>query len=141
MSLKTKIPNLRTPAIICALLLLCSHASAGGIEDIRVLKISPEDGRAVVRTADGKMKVIKVGDSIAKQTVVIEIAQERVVLKEQKDNEPETVIIRLENGVQRVERLKKAGEQRPQLYAPGPAPEGKGNERSQRGKKKESSFN
>jgi len=84
--------------VIGAVFLLCSHASAGGTEDIRVLKISPEDGRAVVRTADGKMKVIKVGESIGKQTVVIEIAQERVVLKEQKDNEPETVIIRLETG-------------------------------------------
>jgi hypothetical protein len=109
---------------------------------IQVLKISGQDQRAIIKTADGKMKIIKPGDVIDKQesvasrqesagsgksavgksqTVelkVIEIAEGRVVLEEKKGDAIEKIIIRLVDGKQKVERMKKTSDSTPLLYAP-----------------------
>ena len=105
-------------ALIFGVILLRAPASAGGVDDIRVLKISGQDERAVVKLPNGKMKVIKTGDSLGEQGVVIEVAKDRIVVEEKKGKLTETVIIRLENGKQRVERLRKSAERQPELYAP-----------------------
>jgi hypothetical protein len=39
---------------------------------------------------------------------VVEIAKDRIVIEEEKDKKSEKVIIRLENGKQRIERITKA---------------------------------
>jgi len=54
---------LRKSAVICVLqiIIFCSLALAGSFENIQLLKISPQDQRAVVKM-DGKMRVIKVGE-------------------------------------------------------------------------------
>ena len=88
------------------------------VDTIQVLKIAAQDERAVIKTPDGKMQVIKVGDQIGDQGKVTEIAKDRIVIEEKKDKETEKVIIRLENGKQRIERIKKKPDQPPQLYAP-----------------------
>jgi hypothetical protein len=136
------------------LILICvSAAHAESVENLKVLKISPQDERAVIRTADGKTQVVKPGEvldatiftvpgsqfagndnkqptavSVLKNNTsdqhsaigfqqnqekndttltVIEIAEGRVVLEEQKGNDKETVIIRLKNGKQTVERMRR----------------------------------
>jgi hypothetical protein len=84
------------------------------LENIQLLRISPSDERAVVKAPDGKLKVIKVGDAIGdKGGRIIEIAEGRVVIEEKSDRETEKVIIRLEGGKQRIERIRKQGESSP----------------------------
>jgi hypothetical protein len=154
-------------------------AAEATADTIQVLKISPQDGRAVIKTPDGKMEIIKAGDvlRIDDRTVsssglrvkseekqkpvagsevrVVEIAEGRVVLEEKKGVETETVIIRLEEETgsglreqkiapsselrvvgketrkttapkQRIERIRKTGEKRPELLAPQATQEKKG---------------
>jgi len=84
----------------------------------QVLKISAQDARAVVRTSEGQTMVIKPGDDLGAAGRVVEIAADRVVLEEKSGIETETVIIRLKDGKQSVEQLKKTDQNRPVLYAP-----------------------
>jgi hypothetical protein len=89
------------------------------IEAVQLLKISGSDERAVIKTPDGKLVVIKVGDAIGNQKgKITEIAAGRVVVEEKVGREIETVIFRLEGGRQRIERIKRFGEERPMMLAP-----------------------
>lgn len=106
----------RAAGLHLSLLVLCSLAYADIIDSIHLLKISPQDERAVVKMEDGVMKIIKPGDPIGKSGKVIEIASGRVVIEEQTERGKETVIIRLEESRQRIERLKKVPDSRPELY-------------------------
>jgi len=95
-----------------------SVAFAGGVDDLQILKISAQDERAVIKTDDGKMQIIKPGDSLGTSGKVVEIAAGRVVIEEKKGNVTEKVIIRLVDGKQKVERVRKTTEQVPPMFAP-----------------------
>lgn len=92
------------------------NVSASSIDSIQLLKISPQDQRAIIKTSGGKMQIIKPGDMVGNDRKVVEITAGRVVFEEKTGSDTETVIIRLEDGKQRVERIKKAAEKQPQLY-------------------------
>lgn len=90
-----------------------------------VLKIDGKDERAVIKTLDGKMHVIKPGDLLRasssptendKSLRVVEIADGRIVLEEKQGQSVEKIIVRLENGKQSVERVGKAPEKQKQVY-------------------------
>ena len=113
--------------------ILILAVSVGGIkaqevtaESIQVLRIMEQDERAVIKTADGNMRVIKVGDVIGKGDLrvpgsglrVVEISEGRIVFEEKTDKGVETVIVRIEDGKQRVERIRKVGDKQAPLYAP-----------------------
>ncbi len=87
------------------------------IDTLQVLKIASQDQRAVIKTPDGKMQILNVGDNIGDRAKVIEITTGRVVIEETKGKNPERVIIRLENGKQHVERLTRVGETQPPAYS------------------------
>lgn len=87
-------------------------------EEIQVVKISPKDERAVIKTHENDLQVIKVGDSLGHYGRVIEITKGRIVIEARSDRGSEIVIIRIENGRQRIERIRKAGDERPVLYTP-----------------------
>jgi hypothetical protein len=95
-------------------------------ESIQVLRIMEQDERAVIKTPDGNMRVIKVGDVIGKGDLrvpgsglrVLEIIEGRIVFEERTDKGVETVIVRIEDGKQRVERIRKFGDKQAPLYAP-----------------------
>ena len=91
---------------------------AESIDTIHLFKISPQDERAIVKMDDGSMKMIKPGDAIGKNAKVVEITSGRVVIEEQTERGVETVIIRLDEGRQKVERLKRTPDSRPELYKP-----------------------
>jgi len=93
-------------------------ALAGGLTNVQFIKIAPQDQKAIMKTPDGKLLVIKPGDAIGESAKVIEIAQGRIVLEDKTDKGVETVIVRLENGKQRIERVRKQGESQPVLAAP-----------------------
>jgi len=91
--------------------------------DIQVLKISPENERALIRDPEGRNQILKVGDRIGDHGKVVEIAEGRVVIEERTDQGAETVIIRFEKGTQRVERIRKMGDKLPIPYSPSPKEE------------------
>lgn len=100
--------------IVLFFVLLAGQGLAAGLADYKFLKISVPDQRAVVKNPQGKLQVIAVGDGIA-GTQVTEIADGRVVLT---GKDGETVIVRVENGKQRIETIQRFGEQKPDLTAP-----------------------
>jgi hypothetical protein len=95
-------------------------------ESIQILRIMEKDERAVIKTPEGNMQVIKVGDVIGKGDLrvpgsglrVLEIIEGRIVFEERTDKGVETVIVRIEDGKQRVERIRKFGDKQAPLYAP-----------------------
>lgn len=92
---------------------------AASLDKIQFIKIAPQDAKAVIKAADGKLQVIKQGDVIGENVTVKEIAPGRIVLEEKTDQGAETVIVRMENNNRsRIERLRKQPETRPLLVAP-----------------------
>ena len=88
------------------------------VESIHILRIIEQDERAMIRLPDGSMHILKVGDSMGKNGKVTEIVEGRIVIEEKTDRGPETVIIRFENGKQRIERIRKISEQQPLMGSP-----------------------
>lgn len=114
------IPNRRLIVFtisVIVFLFMTGNILASSIDSIQLLKIAAQDERAIIKMPDGKMQLIKAGDVIGDSSKVVEITAGRVVLEEKTGNLTETVIIRLEDGKQRVERIKKAGEKQSQFYA------------------------
>ncbi|MBI5026927.1 MAG: hypothetical protein HZC12_09450 [Nitrospirae bacterium] len=124
-----KFKILRISVLICVLLIMNLYVYAEPLDSIQILKISPQDERAVVKTPDGKVQIVRTGDLLrvasspvkkyrAGELKVVEITKGRVVFEEKTDKGIETVIIRVEDGKQRVERIKKTVDKQQQLYAP-----------------------
>lgn len=106
-------------ALNVAFLCLCVGSSiAASLDNIQFIKIAPQDAKAVMKRAYGKLVVIKPGDAMAEGVTVKEISAGRIVLEEMTEKGPETVIVRLENGRQRIERLQKLPEKAPVIFAP-----------------------
>lgn len=113
--------NQRISALISVPLIIgvFSFLSFGeSIDSLKILKIAPEEQMATVRFQDGKLRVVKTGESIGENLRIVEIAKGRVVLEERTDKGTEKVIVRLEGGKQRVERIRKTAEKQPVLIAP-----------------------
>jgi hypothetical protein len=120
---KKKMNNVRFSISILAILILAFlvseiKAQQVTVESIRILRIIEQDERAMIKLPDGRMHILKVGDSIGKSGKVIEIVEGRIVIEERTEKGPETVIIRFENGKQRIERISKTGDKPPILYSP-----------------------
>ena len=53
------------------------------VDDITVIALGALDGRAVVKTTDGKMKVLKVGDEVPGSTAILkQILNDHLVVAE-----------------------------------------------------------
>ncbi|GMR16674.1 MAG: hypothetical protein BMS9Abin31_1036 [Gammaproteobacteria bacterium] len=64
-------------------LLVFSMPVFAALEDITIMALGSLDGRAVVKTKDGKMKVLKVGDKVPTSTAVVkQILNDRLVVEE-----------------------------------------------------------
>lgn len=102
---------------------LCAGVSpaASSLDKIQFIKIAPLDERAVIKDADGKLRVIKTGDTIGGNVSVAGISAGRIVLEEKTDKGTETVIVRIVNGRQLLERINKQAEVRPVQGASQPA--------------------
>jgi hypothetical protein len=94
-------------------MLITGISAAGHIDKVRFIKIAPKDEKAVIMGEGGKLRVIRPGDLIGDSVTVREIAPGRIVLEEKSAKGPETVIVRVENGKQRIERIRKQAEGRP----------------------------
>jgi len=97
------------PVVMCVFFLgLSAHAAP--IEKIRIVKIAPMDGTAVVKEPGSReLKLVKVGDTLGdKGGIIKEIAKGRVVIEIGQGDEKEIVIISVGKGKQRVERIRKS---------------------------------
>jgi len=86
------------------------------IEDIEVIRISPQDARAVIKAPGHDLTLLKVGDEIGKNGRVSEITNGRIVIEEESDQARDKIIIRIEDGKQRIERLTRSPQNRPLIY-------------------------
>lgn len=100
------------------ILLTVMQGHAESIDSLKILKIATEEQMASVKGADGKLRLLRVGDTVGEKIKVIEIAKNRVVMEDMTDKGPERVILRLEGGKQRVERIRKAADKQPVLMTP-----------------------
>lgn len=74
-----KIVNL----VLGSFVLLMSAPTFAALEDINVMALGSLDGRAVVKTKDGKMKVLKVGDTVPNSKAIVkQILNDRLVVEE-----------------------------------------------------------
>jgi hypothetical protein len=88
------------------------------VESIRILRIIGQEETAMIKLPDGRMQILKVGDALGKNGKVIEIVEGRLVIEEKTDKGIETVIIRFEDGKQKIERIRRTGGKQPGLYSP-----------------------
>ena len=67
---KNKVFNLCKSVLICVLLIFVFSISAyaESIDDIRVIKISAHDQRAIIKTTERELRIIKVGDVLQVQS-------------------------------------------------------------------------
>jgi len=99
-------------------LALTTIALAAPLDKIQFIKISPQESKAVIRTVDGMMQVIKPGDTVVENVTVKEIVPGRIMLEEKTARGLETVIVRMEGGKTSIERLRKQPDKGPLLMAP-----------------------
>jgi len=101
------------------------HLQAISIEDIKVLKISPQDQKAIIKISSGDMVIIKAGDDIAGNIKVIDISEGRIVVEEMTERGAEKVIIKINDGEQKIMRIRKFEDKKPFLYVPQQSSESK----------------
>lgn len=89
-----------------------------GAADVRVIKISPDDERAVVQVPGKPLSLVKPGDRLPGYGLITEIAEGRIVCRFSDERGPQTVIVRVSEKGQSVERISSVPEQRPVLQAP-----------------------
>jgi hypothetical protein len=89
------------------------------LKTVKIVKISAQDRLATASSADGALHLIQVGDELGKGAQVTEITKGRVVVEETTDQGLETVFLILDNGVQRIERIRKTSGERKPLTATG----------------------
>lgn len=79
--------------------------------DIKIIKLSPLDGKAVIKAyGSKKMQIIGVGDRILQFGEVIQITKNAIVFKAGDDEEYEKIILAIENGKQKI--IKVGGEKK-----------------------------
>lgn len=99
-------------SLISAIAIAAEPVKNLSVDSMQVLKISGYDQRAVVKTPEGRMAVLKAGDVLwsadkTQSLRIIEITSGRIVLEEKKNDEVEKVIIRMTDGKQTLERIKR----------------------------------
>ena len=50
--------------MVCLCVMNLAHADTTKLENLTIMAVGPMDGRAVVKGADGKLKVLKLGDTL-----------------------------------------------------------------------------
>lgn len=114
--------KLISPALKLLLFLLSLMAApplgASDIADLKIVRISPRDRAAVVKSSENTLSVIREGSWIEGLGTVVDIGEKRVVIAGPGGGGGETLIIRLEGGMQRTERIRKVFDRQSVLYAP-----------------------
>lgn len=113
----------RVSLVTAALISLSIAAGAAPLDKVQFIKVSAQEGKAVIRGADGKMTVVRAGATVAENITVKDIIPGRIILEEKTSKGLETIVVRLEdNGKARIERLRKHVEKPVSLAVPAPVP-------------------
>ena len=85
---------------------LSLYAQELKIEDIKIIKISPMDEKAVVQfKGTDKMEIIKVGDQVKEFGEVTMISQNSIEIVKKSGQGIEKIVISLENGKQKIYKI------------------------------------
>ena len=87
------------------------------IENIQVPKISPQHKLPAIKTPENTLKVINLGNASDTHARVIDIMGGKIVIEVKTGQVNKTVIIRMRNAIQRVERFRNASDASPLLYS------------------------
>jgi len=100
--------------VLLPLPVLAQETATLSLKTIKIVKISAQDRLATVKSADGILHLLKIGDELGKGAKVSDITKGKIVVEETTDQGVETVFLILDNGVQRIEKIRKtSGEHRP----------------------------
>lgn len=88
--------------------------ASAALEDLTVMALGALDGRAVVKTTNGKMQVLKLGDAVPdSKAVVKQVLTDRLVVEDVIEGKPprrETVwLYKAKGGKSRIQRLDTQG--------------------------------
>ncbi len=78
---------------------------AADLDGYRFKQISAYDQKAVVKSPQGELTLVGVGDSVGASATIVEIVADRVVLERPGEFGAEKLIVRLENGQQKIDRV------------------------------------
>jgi hypothetical protein len=105
-------------SILFAASLSAVTAFAAPLDKVQFIKVSAQEAKAVIRGGDGKMLVIKPGDTVVENVTVKEILPGRIILEEKTANGLTTFIVRIDGGKAKMERLNRQPDKGPTLVAP-----------------------
>lgn len=94
-------------ASLVLLFVISTVVCAVDLDDYTFKKISVYDQKAVVKTPQGELTLVGVGDKVGTSATIIEIIDDRVVLERPGQYAPEKLIVRIENGQQKIDVLKR----------------------------------
>lgn len=103
---------------LLTILLTAAPAWAEDSLPFHVVKVSPQDRKAVVKMHDGALKVVGVGDVLGQAGKVVEVSPQRLVLETATSEGMVTTIVRLDGEHQRVDTVHQQGGPPPQVVAP-----------------------
>jgi hypothetical protein len=93
--------------ILSLFLVIPAATLAAGLDGYIFKKISAYDQKAVVKSPQGVLTLVGVGDSVGASATIIEIVDDRVVLERPGKHGKETLLVRLVNGQQKITSMQK----------------------------------
>ena len=93
--------------ILSLFLVIPAATLAADLDGYSFKKISAYDQKAVVKSPQGELTLVGVGDSVGASATIIEIVDDRVVLERPGQYAPEKLIVRIENGQQKIDVIKR----------------------------------
>jgi len=117
--MKRVIPALITISLLIPLAAQPQDSSKKTLGDlIQVIRILPREEKALVKTPEGNLQIIKSGDVIGEGKRISEIAGGRVVIEERTATGIEIIIVRINHGRQTVERIRRIESEQLMLLGP-----------------------
>jgi len=109
------LPTIASMVLIAAMI-SPDHIHAQSIDNLKIIKLSPSEGEAVISLDAGKISTIHIGDMVNDNFKLTDLSENWTVLDNTKSDIGEKIIIRMENGKQRIERLTVLPEPSPHQY-------------------------
>lgn len=93
--------------MIFLLIVIPAAALAADLDGFVFKKISAYDQKAVVKSPQGELVLVTIGDKVGKTATIVEILEDGVVLEQPGKYAPEKLIVRIENGRQKIDVMKR----------------------------------
>ena len=102
---------MRNNVVACGVLILVLALAASGwtanLDGLVFLKVAPEERLTVVKLPEGEMRLLGVGDQVTDELRIVEVGPDQVVLEGPGAFGPETILVRLKNGRQTIDRVQR----------------------------------